>query len=326
MIQPAPKESVMAEEGYYVWCGSVTKDRKGVYHLFYSRWKKEYGYLAWVTHSEIAHATAPSLFGPFTFQDVALPARGAQYWDGLCTHNPTVQKFGKKYYLYYMGNTGDGKVTEGLNWVHRNNQRIGVAVADSPWGPWERFDRPLIDVSEDDEAPDALMTSNPSVTRCPDGSYLCVYKAVGKHRALPFGGPVVHLTARSDSPTGPFVKNPRTIFDVEGCDFPAEDPFVWCQDGKYYAVAKDMGGHFQSNPLRSIVLFESADGLDWKVSENAFVTDVNLKWDDGMVERMTYVERPQIYFEKGRPAALSVAVGNAEMTETYNVRIPLKKQ
>ena len=30
-------------------------------------------------------------------------------------------------------------------WVNRNNQRIGVAVADDPNGPWKRFDKPLID-------------------------------------------------------------------------------------------------------------------------------------------------------------------------------------
>ena len=47
------------------------------------------------------------------------------------THNPTVIRARGKYYLYYMGNTGDGSF-----WSHRNNQRIGVAVADKPEGPW----------------------------------------------------------------------------------------------------------------------------------------------------------------------------------------------
>lgn len=38
-------------------------------------------------------------------------------------------RVGKKYFLYYMGNYGDGAVTGALNWTHRNHQRIGVAVA-----------------------------------------------------------------------------------------------------------------------------------------------------------------------------------------------------
>ena len=36
-------------------------------------------------------------------------------------------------------------------WNHQidlNNQRIGVAVADDPHGPWTRFDEPLIDVDD----------------------------------------------------------------------------------------------------------------------------------------------------------------------------------
>ena len=91
----------------------------------------------WVTRSEVAHATSKPPFGPFTFR--------------VCAHNPTVHKFGSKYYLYYMGNTGDGDDTPTLNGqlnrTHRNNQRIGVAVADSPNGPWKRFDKPIIDAS-----------------------------------------------------------------------------------------------------------------------------------------------------------------------------------
>lgn len=88
---------------------------------------------------------------------MALGVRGAEYWDGLCTHNPTIHKFDGKYYLYYMGHTGDGKLLgspgkEDLNWIHRNNQRVGLAVADSPNGPWTRFEEPLMDVSEDDAA------------------------------------------------------------------------------------------------------------------------------------------------------------------------------
>lgn len=41
------------------------------------------------------------------------------FWDGLCTHNPTVHHFDGMYYLYYMGSTGDGKVMpsfDGIDW------------------------------------------------------------------------------------------------------------------------------------------------------------------------------------------------------------------
>jgi hypothetical protein len=85
-----------------------------------------------VIKSEIAHAVSGSPFGIFEYHDVALPPRGKEHWDGMVTHNPTIQRFGSKYCLYYMGNVGDDIVTPGLNMGHPNNQRIGVAVADSP--------------------------------------------------------------------------------------------------------------------------------------------------------------------------------------------------
>lgn len=327
MIQPTPRTAVMKEDNYYVWCGTMVKE-KGTYHLFYSRWEKKYGFQAWVTRSEVAHATSKTPFGPFVFKDVALPVRGAEYWDGLCTHNPTVHKFGSKYYLYYMGNTGDGDDTPTLNgqlnWIHRNNQRIGVAVADSPNGPWKRFDKPIIDASEDPDAPDALMASNPAITQGPDGRFLMVYKAVGKQKPMPFGGPVVHLTAWSDSPTGPFTKDLKPIFTSGEANFPAEDPFIWSQDGKYYAIVKDQGGYFIKHDTRALVLFESENGMDWSLAEHGFVSGLDLLWEDGELERMANLERPQLFFEKGKPTALLVAVCKQDKSDTYNVRIPLK--
>ena len=103
-IRPVPSTAKMAEDGWYVWCGSLAKDDCGVYHLFYARWKKSLGFGSWMTSSEIAHATGPSPFGPWTHRDVALPPRGLEYWDGPCTHNPTVHRFGGKWYMYSYEN------------------------------------------------------------------------------------------------------------------------------------------------------------------------------------------------------------------------------
>ncbi|MCC5928652.1 MAG: glycoside hydrolase family protein [Cyclobacteriaceae bacterium] len=220
MIQPIPTTAKFINDTSYIWCGKIVNshiDQK--YHLFYSRWPREYGFAAWVTSSEVAHAVSDSPFGPFEHKDVALPHRGSDHWDGMYTHNPTVHFFNGKYYIYYTGNIGDGKITSPkLNWTHRNNQRIGVAIAEDPNGPWQRFDHPIIDVSEDSTAHDAQMIANPSVTQMPDGRFLMVYKAVAKQRPQPFGGPVVHLTAIADKPEGPFVKQNKPIFTAEDVD------------------------------------------------------------------------------------------------------------
>lgn len=313
-----------------VWGASAIKGDDGLYHMFYSRWKKELGW-AWVTHSEIAHAVSKSPFGPFKFKNVVFKRRGADFWDGLCTHNPTVHQFDGKYYLYYMGNTGDnknpckpGKIK--YNWVHRNNQRIGVAVADDPNGPWERFDTPLIDASEDDDALDALLTNNPSITKRPDGGYLMVYKAVGKKIKTVSGGPVVHCVATSDSPLGPFKKHDKPVFEAKGTNFPAEDPYIWYQDGKYRAIVKDMHGAF-TNAGQALVLFDSNDGFDWKLAKNPLVSKLEITWNDGTVQKVKHLERPQIYAENGKPIALYCAADTLDtkgVLHAWNVQIPIK--
>lgn len=323
----ADTSSVLKSADYYTWGASPIKGDDGKYHLFYSRWKKEYGFLAWVTHSEVAHAVADRPEGPYRFSDLTLPARGAEYWDGLNTHNPTIHRFEGKYYLYYTGNTGDGRnMKKSLNPTHRNNQRIGVAVADSPYGPWKRFDRPLIDVSQDSTAYDALMMANPSITQMPDGRYLLVYKAVAKRKKGVWGGPVVHMCAIGNSPTGPFVKHPEPIFTAKGSDFPAEDPYVWCQDSIFYAIVKDMRGSFTGRG-RSLALFYSKNGTDWKPVDNPLVSVPEIKWNNGTTTKLAHLERPQLLIEGGRPTMLFLAADAMDDYtrdgETFNVHIPL---
>ena len=321
MIQPVPASAKFEDPGYIVWCGTVVRDNQGKCHLLYSRWPRKLGHYAWVTHSEVAHAVADNLLGPYKFVDVALPARGKEYWDGLCTHNPTVMKFGGKYYLYYMGNTGDGKAMPTLNWSHRNNQRIGVAVADSPSGPWLRSDTPLIAPTPGFH--DALCLANPSVTQRPDGGFLMVYKAVGDNGKKPFGGPVVHVVATSDSPTGPFKKQPNPVFTSKNSSFAAEDPYIWHDADRYRAIVKDFGGNF-THAGTSLALFESSDGLSWKPATHPLVSTLNLKWADGKSQKLMKLERPQLLLENGVPTALFCAAAPVgKLEDSFNVQIPL---
>ncbi len=324
-IQPVSGSSVFREPGYNVWCGSVVEGKDGKFHLFYSRWPLSTGHLGWVTHSEIARAVSDSPLGPFKPAGVVLPERDASFWDGLCTHNPTVVRIGDKYYLYYMGNTGDRAKTNGLNWTHRNNQRIGVAVADDPAGPWTRFDKPVLDVSSDPSAPDALLVANPSVVERPDGGVLMVYKAVGKKGSPPFGGPVVHLTATAKDPLGPFEKQGKPIFIKPGTHFAAEDPFVWYDGTRYLAIVKDMGGHF-TGVSPSLALFSSSDGLnDWQLADHPLVSGLAIKRTDGTTWKLNKLERPQVLFQDGRPTVLYCAAADTpDLSNSFNVAIPLK--
>ena len=87
----------------------------------------------WMVASEIVHAVSNVPQGPYQFSEVALPARGAQYWDGRSTHNPRILKYNHKYYLIYMGSTHPfvdptyDQLTLNSPWctVARSNKRIG---------------------------------------------------------------------------------------------------------------------------------------------------------------------------------------------------------
>lgn len=326
LIQPVPARAKFSDPDFYIWGASMVRDDNGVCHLLYSRWPRELGHDAWVTHSEIAHATSDDPLGPYRHIDVALPERGAAYWDGHCTHNPTVHAFEGRYYLYYMGNTGDRLPTEHLNWSHRNNQRIGVAVAEDPAGPWTRFDKPLIDVSPNSSASDALMTSNPTICRRPDGVYLLIYKAVGLRGPLPFGGPVVHMAATSFSPLGPFEKHPQLLFTNGDADFPAEDPFIWSQAGRCWAIVNDQAGAFNGVGSDSLSLFSSEDGLTWEPASHPLVSRRQLDWEDGTQELFHRLERPQLWFQRGKPSVLFCAAEEtSEKLHSSNVHIPLRQ-
>lgn len=325
IMQPVPATAAYQDPGYFVWGGSMVRGDDGKYHLYYSRWKKSYGFESWVTRSEVAHAVGDTPEGPFHFHDVALGPRGRQFWDGLVAHNPTIHRFGGKYYLYYMGDTGDGKVMSTLNWIHRNNERIGVAIATNPNGPWKRLDKPLIDVSPDPSAPDSLCVANPSITQGRDGRYYLLYKAVGRQKPLPFGGPVVHLMAVGDSPLGPFHKNLRPLFTVAGNNFPFEDPYFWFDRtrNRYFVILKDNHGIVSGLGHSSLVLYESDDAEHWGKAAFPFVSDLELHWKGRPVERVERMERPQLAFDRsGQPIALIVAIRQGAQL-SYNVRIPL---
>ena len=82
MIQPADPALFVHDSTYYNWCNSIIKDDDGTYHLFYSRWPKSIGFYSWLTHSEIAHATASKPEGPYRMGKTVLKARKG-YWDSV---------------------------------------------------------------------------------------------------------------------------------------------------------------------------------------------------------------------------------------------------
>ena len=315
---PVKKESVFSQDGYFVWCGTMAK-KDDTYYLFFSRWPKETGANGWVVCSEVGVASAASPTGPFTFEKIVLAGSG-KGWDRDCIHNPAVLEFDGKYYLYYMGNYGNGTF-----WDHRNHQRIGVAVAEHPLGPWQRFDKPVIDVREG--MFDDLMTSNPSVAITPEHGIIMIHKGVSSKGEPPKGGAVVCGVAWADHPLGPFTRKETPIMVNPENEWSVEDPFVWCMDGKYYSIVKDFQGYFTGIGEPSLALFVSDNGVDWDVDhDHPLASRRRIVWEDGKIEAVHNFERPQIYLENGVPKVLLCAVsrGPMEEGETFNVQVPLQ--
>ncbi|MFY0628536.1 MAG: glycoside hydrolase family protein [Reichenbachiella sp.] len=348
MVQPVPEKYKFINSDYHIWGASVVKGIDEKYHMFYSRWKYELGHMGWVTDSEIAYAVANNPEGPYKHVNVALSARGKNYWDGTTTHNPTVFMKDGKYYLYYMGTTSMVKANQPTSmsnkdwWIYRNNQRIGVAWADNPTGPWNRLDKPIIDISQDPKAPDALMTSNPAVNIAPDGRIFAIYKAVGKQKdwkpidmnseesySVSKGDRVRYMMAFADNPLGPFKKHNETIFELKGSEVEhmiAEDPFVWSQDGKHYAIVTDIKGLFTGDS-GALALMESQNGYDWKQAKHPLVLPSKIIKEDGT--RTEYkIERPQLLIDNGNPkfifGALGITVEGVHRGHACNLRIELK--
>jgi hypothetical protein len=324
-VQPLPAGNRFAVPGYHVWCGAPVMTPDGRVHLFYSRWESKFGFApAWAIHSEVAYAVAEGPGKPFRHVNVALPARGPSFWDGSVTHNPNVILANGKFYLFYMGNVGDGVYA-----THRNHQRVGVAVADKPEGPWTRFDRPVVDISPDPKAFDSLCVTNPAACLRPDGSVLLIYKAVEVVPGKPMGGRVRYGAAVAPTPEGPYVKVPGKIFESDRPDADkhwmlAEDPFIWFDrpSARYCAVARDVVGAF-AGTKGGIALFVSEDGLAWKPAAHPKVLDATYALADGS-RSLTQLERPALLFQGDRPVALHGAGdGYRQDRASSNVQIPL---
>ncbi len=318
-IRPLPETAVLRMDDWTVWGGSMVQTNDGTCHLLFARWP---GTGTWLSHSEIALATADHPMGPYQIKRTVLPGRGGDFWDAQMTHNPTVKKIDDKYYLYYIG-TRRGDTYEDYGDMHRTrdqvnlrvHQRIGVAVANHPEGPWERFDNPIVDVERGTIR--HYFTCNPSVAERPDGGYLMVYKCMRRD------GKVVHGVALADEPIGPFKCLDEEIFVFGDDNFAAEDPYIWVQDDHYYALVKDFRGHFTGVRF-GLALFHSDNGIDWKLTDKPLFGDLTMKWEDGNTQHMSRMERPQLWLKDGKPAILFLGARRKDVDElSFNLHLPL---
>ena len=115
-----------------------------------------------------------------------------------------------------------------------NRKRIGLAVAESVYGPWKRFDEPILS-PRDCRFWDCTAVTNPAAAILPDGQTYLLYKSrTFADDALKIG------VAYSKSPEGPFIRlSDEPILQNFGRESRVEDPFFWYADGTFHLIIKD---------------------------------------------------------------------------------------
>jgi hypothetical protein len=329
-----PRKSGLQDENYWVWGSTVVQGDDGLFHMYVSRWSRDLPFHpGWMCECEIAHATAESVLGPYTFSDVALGKRGAQYWDGQACHNPKIVRHQDKYLLYYMGSTHpfepypdtEDKSTKGKHCIlARSNKRVGVAVADSPYGPWTRFDDPILPTRPDTFY--SFLTSNPSAVVHDDGSVLLMFKARA-YEGDTHGGMTIGIAQ------APHFKGPYTVVGDQPIFGPnklgeIEDPAIWLDDSGYHMLAKDMTGDI-CGERHAGILCHSPDGLDWQLDETPRAYSKEITWEDGEAGFLGQMERVFPYVENGKLNTLFFAVmdgggGFDKGKQSWNIAIPLQ--
>ena len=320
MISPLKKEGIFRDSLYYHWGGSIIKGDHGKYHLFYSRWKREYTFDGWLTFSEIAHAVSNNPTGPWEYEETVLKGRGNGYWDGITAHNPKIKYFNGKYYLYYIAtNLGDKEYTsqdlvylssKSLNNIDRaelrKNQRTGVAVSESVNGPWTRMDKALIEPS----GPIETIAVNPAICQGKDGLYYLIVKGDKPNEKKFIRNQAIAI---SEFPEGPFTIQPNPVIG----NLDTEDVSMWYdeQQALFYAV-------FHAHSY--IGLMTSTNGLNWEKAKNYQIITKKILLEDTTYLLPNRMERPFVYIENNIPQVLCLAIKIEN--DSYTIFLPLIKR
>lgn len=322
-LMPADYNGGFRLGDYWVWCGSTIKGDDGKYHMFASRWSNTTGFSPyWLTNSEIVHAVADAPGGPYKFSDVSLPARGPNFWDGQMTHNPAIRKYGDTYLLYYTGTTYKGArpskenpvgETDPLKLEAHTQERIGLATSKSPFGPWTRLDKPILDVVPNSW--EQYLVSNAAPVVMKDGKVRLYYKGVEKLRFHAIG------MAVADCPTCEY----KRISDKPlNMGIGAEDPFIWQENGKFKALMLDHEKRY--SPDKEIFYAVSDDGIKWHVPRKAIAVSKTMTFTDGKTRKMNSTERPHVLIENGKPTYVFFATGETVngKRSTWNMAVKLR--
>ncbi|WP_442512192.1 family 43 glycosylhydrolase [Novipirellula sp. SH528] len=186
-------------EGIGVQQGVMRRDPSDIikvadlYYVWYSKGPQSSGYDATVWY-----ATSPDGH-QWTEKGVAIEkgTPGSGSWDEASVFTPNILVAEGKYWLFFSGISANMKV--------KPDTKIGLAVADSPDGPWTKLEsNPVLKGGDDPKKFDSHLIDDACLI-VRDGKYWFYYKGrqLGKSPAQTQLG-----VAIADKPEGPYIKHP----------------------------------------------------------------------------------------------------------------------
>lgn len=329
-------------DDFHVWGSQVAFDpRDGLFHMAASVYPRALPFLkSWLYTASIATATAPTPFGPFALDLLAaLPQGAADAWDRNVMNPKLLRAPGVAdgpWLLFYTGNSYQGPTPGGSVPLPVNqslaqaSQRIGVATADAPGGPFVRRGAPVL--TPRPGAWDSRIMSNvavaPFADNASDTRLLAVYKSSSPAGAGTTQTRVCFGAALAASFDAPFERvSDAPILPCPEDSFNAEDPTLWRMDGIFHLVFKDFDGFFTKAGYSGAHAVSADGGRTWAVTEPALAYTTTHVWDDGVVRKQRAQERVQVLLNEtdGAPMAVYYATDtDLDGSERYwNIAVPV---
>lgn len=333
-----PLDSGFRLAGWHVWGSQVVMGDDGLFHMAASIYPAEFDfYEQWLFTAQIAHATSTTALGPYTFESVILPYGEDSAWD-RSVMNPKLFRApnGGPWLLYYVGSSYAGPTPGGKVPLPKNSsaaqasQRIGLATAPAPGGPYVRGRAPVLEPRAG--AWDERMVSNPAVCAYGNGSsaLLMVYKGSSPAGAGTTQTRVCFGVAAAPSWDAPFVRlSDDPILPCPQNTFRAEDPTLWRDsNGFFHLIFKDFSG-FYTRAGYSGAHAISKDGVIWSMTDPSLAYTTTHTWSDGVTRKQQQQERAQILLDEsgdGQPLAVFFATNTAlnGSSEFWNMAMPLR--
>ncbi|MDP4693215.1 MAG: family 43 glycosylhydrolase [Opitutales bacterium] len=226
-----PSDIIRVGDTYYVWYAKIHKSELG----FPGGWSANTWY-------------ATSKDGvDWQEQGIAIDKGAPGAWDEGGAYTPNILAYKGKYYLAYTG------VKAPFNIPH-NLASIGMAVSDTPDGPWTKLgDKPMISPTDSYDAPDGFLCDDTVFVVREDKIWL-YYK--GYPKTIDAEGKDIRvrqrtflLVAVADQPEGPYVKHGEILHE-------GHEAVLWTNpDG---SVGSFCTSHGPS------LYYESTDGINFK--------------------------------------------------------------